>query len=90
MEEDRKLHMLIGRCAHNSVLFTVFSGVNLMMKEAHWRALKLKGIATPGSLPRYGEEHAGVVEAICAGKAEEARAAMRRHILALRADLFDE
>lgn len=90
MEEDRKLHMMIGTCAHNSVLFMVFSGVNLMMKEAHWRALKLKGIQTPGSLARYAEEHGSIVAAICEGKAEEARDAMRRHLLIVRAELFDE
>ena len=53
MEEDRKFHLEIGRCAHNHVLFTVFSGVNLMMKETHWRGMKSKGLAR-------GEERRGV------------------------------
>ena len=32
MEEDRRFHLIIAQCAHNSVLFIVYSGVYLMLK----------------------------------------------------------
>ena len=88
MEEDRKLHLLIGQIAHNSVLYMVFSGVNLMMKEAHWKALKSKGVAKPGSPAKYEAEHTAIVEAILCGDCEKAREEMIRHISVLDEDLF--
>ena len=36
------------RAAHNHVLFTVFAGVNLMMKETHWKAHEEQGPARSG------------------------------------------
>ncbi len=88
MEEDRKLHLLIGKIAHNSVLFLVFSGVNLMMKEAHWRLLKRRGVTKPGNIEKYEAEHTGIVEAICGGREEEARTRMLEHLTELSEDLF--
>lgn len=90
MEEDRKFHLLIGRCAHNSVLFMVFSGVNLMMKEAHWKTLKAKAVGIEGNLQRYGKEHRAIFTAIRDGKPDMARTKMRQHIQHLKTDLFDE
>lgn len=90
MEEDRKLHLMIGRSAHNSVLFMVSSAVNLMMKEAHWKVLKMRGVGKEGNLRRYSEEHTAIVKAVCDGRPEVARDTMRKHILDLKGDLFDE
>jgi GntR family transcriptional repressor for pyruvate dehydrogenase complex len=90
MEEDRKLHLMIGRSAHNNLLFMVFSGVNLMMKEAHWKTLKAKAVGIEGNLERYGKDHRAIISAIREGKPGFARAKMRRHIDYLKGDLFDE
>jgi GntR family transcriptional repressor for pyruvate dehydrogenase complex len=90
MEEDRKLHLLIGRTAHNSVLFTVFSGVNLMMNEIQWKTLKTKSICKPGNLISYHKLHEGIVEAICNVDSKAARKHMRKHILDLKEDMFEE
>ena len=88
MDEDRKFHLEVGRAAHNSVLFLVFSGVNFMMKEASWKALKTKGLTTEGNLEKYAKEHLAIYEAIRDGRAEDARRAMANHILELKADIF--
>ena len=90
MEEDRKFHLLIGRAAHNDVMFMVFSGVNLMIKEAHWKTLKAKAVGIEGNLQRYGKEHRAIFNAIRDGKSEIARSRMREHIEVLKGDLFDE
>lgn len=89
MEEDRKLHLKIGRCAHNSVLFRVFSAVNLMMKEKHWRVLKSKGVFAEGNIRKYEKEHIAIVKAVCEGKAQLARDRMRRHIFDVKKNLFE-
>ncbi len=88
MEEDRKLHLLIARAAHNSVLFAMFSGVSLMMKEAHWKTLKTKGLVRKGNISKYEKNHTIIVNAICSGEANVARKEMRKHILDLKKDLF--
>jgi GntR family transcriptional regulator, transcriptional repressor for pyruvate dehydrogenase complex len=90
MEEDRKFHLLIGQCAHNSVLFMIFSAVNLMMKEKIWRVMKRKSIAKEGSLDRYEREHDAIFAAIKEGNAGAARSKMRRHIQDIEKDLFKE
>jgi DNA-binding FadR family transcriptional regulator len=89
MGEDRKLHLLIGRAAHNSVLFTVFSGVNLMMNEAHWKTLKTRAISKKGNISKYHKNHTVIVKAICSGEPNVARKEMRKHIADLKKDLFD-
>jgi GntR family transcriptional repressor for pyruvate dehydrogenase complex len=88
MEDDRKYHLEIGRAAHNSVLFTVFSGVNLMMKETHWKAMKSKGLASEENIASYALEHAAVLEAILARDPARAHRELKRHILKLRKTLF--
>ena len=88
MEEDRKLHLLIARAGHNSVLFTVFSGVNLMMKETHWKTLKSRGISKKGNISKYHRNHTVIVNAICTGDPNVARKEMRKHIADLKIDLF--
>ncbi len=90
MEEDRRLHLFVGRAAHNKVLFIVFSAVNLMMKEEHWKKVKSKGVLKPGNLQAYKSEHCQICDAICEGRAEDARLYMRKHILDIREDLFDK
>ena len=89
MEEDRKLHLLIARASHNSVLFTVFSGVNLMMKETNWKTLKDRGLSKKGNISKYHKNHTVIVNAICRGEPNVARKEMRRHIADLKKDLFD-
>ena len=84
MEEDRRFHLLVGRAAHNKVLFIVFAAVNLMMKEDHWKKVKSKGVLKNGNLQVYKSEHSQICDAICGGRAEEARLYMRKHILDIR------
>jgi GntR family transcriptional repressor for pyruvate dehydrogenase complex len=88
MEEDRKYHLEIGRCSHNSVLFTVFSGVNLMMKETHWKAMKSKGLADVRNVRAYAVEHEAILAAILAKDPKAAQREARKHIVMLKKTLF--
>jgi GntR family transcriptional regulator, transcriptional repressor for pyruvate dehydrogenase complex len=88
MDEDRKYHLEIGRCSHNSVLFTVFSGVNLMMKETHWRAMKGKGLAEVGNVRAYAVEHEAILGAILSRDPKAAEEEARRHLVVLKETLF--
>jgi GntR family transcriptional regulator, transcriptional repressor for pyruvate dehydrogenase complex len=88
MEEDRKYHLEIGRCAHNNVLFTVFSGVNLMMQETHWKAMKSKGLADEQNIISYAMEHEAILEAILEKNPKAAHQEAKKHLLMLRKTLF--
>lgn len=90
MEEDRRFHLEISRAAHNSVLFTVSAGVNLMMKEKHWRVLKRKNIEKEGNIRKFEVEHTAIFEAIRDHYADVARARIREHIEDIERDLFDD
>jgi GntR family transcriptional repressor for pyruvate dehydrogenase complex len=88
MEEDRKFHLEVGRCSHNSVLFTVFSGVNLMMKETHWRGMKAKGLADENNVRAYATEHEAILGAILARDGEKASREAHQHLVVLKETLF--
>jgi len=88
MEEDRKYHLEISRCSHNSVLFTVFSGVNLMMKETHWRAMKSTGLADERNVRSYAVEHEAILEAILARDPKAAEREAHNHLIVLKETLF--
>ncbi len=88
MECDRLFHLEIGKCSHNSVMYMVFSGVNLMMKEAHWRGMKRKSLMMEGNLQRYDIEHSAIFRAIYEGDQEAARKQMQNHIGILQEEVF--
>lgn len=88
MECDRLFHLEIGKCAHNSVMYMVFSGVNLMMKEAHWRGMKRKSLLIEGNLHKYDQEHSAIFRAVYEGNEEAAREEMKRHIGILQREVF--
>jgi len=88
LEGDRKFHLEIGRCSHNSVLFTVFSGLNLMMKETHWKVLKGNALKKTGTVERYIAGHNKILSAIEAGNGEKVRDEMYRHIKIIQDDIF--
>jgi GntR family transcriptional regulator, transcriptional repressor for pyruvate dehydrogenase complex len=88
MENDRRYHLEISRCSHNTVLFTVFSGVNLMMKETHWRAMKSKGLADERNVKSYEVEHEAILEAILARDPKAAEREARKHLVVLKETLF--
>jgi GntR family transcriptional regulator, transcriptional repressor for pyruvate dehydrogenase complex len=88
METDRQFHMEVGRVAHNSVLFTVYSGVNLMTRETHWKAMKSKGLHQESNIKAYAAEHEAILRAIVEKDAKAAQRESRRHLLLLKKSLF--
>lgn len=89
MEEDRRYHLLIARSAHNSVLFTVYSGVNLMLKEKHWKVLKKKVILKESNIRKFEKEHTEIFNAIYNSNPELANLKMQEHMIGIQKDMFD-
>lgn len=89
IEKDRKFHLLIARSAHNSVLFTVYSGVNLMLKEKHWKILKKKALFKEGNIKKFEKEHTEIFNAIYNSNPELANLKMQEHMIGIQKDMFD-
>jgi len=90
MEEDRRFHLIIAQCAQNSVLFIVYSDVNLMLKEKHWKVLKMKTLAKESNIKKFEKEHTEMFHAIREGNAELARINALDHLQYIKGDMFDE
>ena len=90
MEEDRIFHLAIANCANNSILSDIYSGVNLMLKEKHWKVLKMKSIAKKGKIKKFEKEHTEIFDAIREGNAELARNNALDHLQYIKKDMFDE
>ena len=90
MEEDRIFHLAIANCANNSILFAIYSGVNLMLKEKHWKVLKMKSIAKKGKIKKFEKEHTEMFNAIHEGNEELARINALAHLQYIKRDMFDE
>jgi GntR family transcriptional repressor for pyruvate dehydrogenase complex len=88
METDRRFHLEIGRASHNNVLFTVYSGVNLMTRETHWKAMKSKGLTSDGSIRAYAAEHEAILAALSAKDPKAALRESKRHLQMLKKGLF--
>ena len=90
MEEDRIFHLAIANCADNSILFAIYSGVNSMLKEKHWKVLKMKSIAKKGKIKKFEKEHTEMFNAIREGNTELARINALEHLQYIERDMFNE
>jgi GntR family transcriptional regulator, transcriptional repressor for pyruvate dehydrogenase complex len=88
LEEDRKLHLTIGRCAHNSVLFTVFSALNFMMKETHWKELNRNALKKTGNIKKYMKLNREIIEALEIRDSDKVRKDLFYYIKTIQNDIF--
>ncbi|MBF9018135.1 MULTISPECIES: FadR/GntR family transcriptional regulator [unclassified Oceanispirochaeta] len=88
LEEDRMLHLAIGRCSHNSVLITVFSAVNAMMKETHWKVLYKKALQKPVNMESYLKAHESILKAIDQKMDGQVRTEMSKYIKSIQEEIF--
>lgn len=90
MEEDRIFHLAIANCANNSILFAIYSRVNSMLKEKHWKVLKMKSIVKKGEIKKFEKEHTEMFNEIRKGNAELARINALEHLQNIERDMFNE
>ena len=89
LENDRRLHLLIGRCSHNYVLETVFSALNAMMKETHWMVLNKKAFSNPEIINNYIDSHRKIISNIANRESKSAIDNMYFYIKLLQKEIFD-
>ncbi|WP_424987109.1 FadR/GntR family transcriptional regulator [Microbulbifer sp. S227A] len=89
---DGALHRMIAEEARNKPLLTCFAMLDEIRISADWLAFRARA-RPPGSFERTLRQHDRIIDAIAAGDAQAARAAMHAHLderfTALRAEVTD-
>lgn len=83
---DGSLHRLIARTAGNRPLLTAFAMIDEIRNNRNWRGLRQKARSIE-TLIVSDAEHRAIIDAIEAGNAPQAEAAMRAHLQTLAVNL---
>lgn len=83
---DGSLHRMIARIAGNPILNTAFTLINEVRQEQRWQQERQQA-RSPQLVAEYARQHDSIIDAIDARDEDAARAAMRAHLSALKANL---
>ncbi|KAF1020392.1 MAG: putative L-lactate dehydrogenase operon regulatory protein [Paracidovorax wautersii] len=86
---DGMLHQAILSAAHNTLLTDLYEAINGVRKQPEWETLKQRSL-TPERLARYRAQHRAIVLALRQRDAGAASAAIRQHLLEVRAGMIGE
>ena len=90
LQKDLQFHRYIAYCAHNSVLYSSYYSLGLMLKEEHWKTLKLKTVNNKLKIKKLQQEHGVIFEAILQGNAHKAESYMLKHLKRIKSDMFEK
>ena len=83
-DADRLYHRQIAVHAQNPVFLAAAEFIASVQAQPLWRGLRDDTFVVPGRIARAVEEHARIFEAISQGRPQEAEAAARDHLQAVR------
>jgi DNA-binding FadR family transcriptional regulator len=86
---DAALHRAFAAATHNSLLVSVMQMINEARDQPLWGTLKRRN-STPERRAAYKRDHRDIVIALTERHAEAAQAAMRQHLLRVRANILGE
>jgi DNA-binding FadR family transcriptional regulator len=86
---DAALHRAFAAATHNSLLVGVMQMISEARDQALWGTLKRRS-STPERRAAYKCDHRDIVMALAERHTEAAQAAMRRHLLRVRANILGE
>lgn len=84
---DRDLHAAIARAAGNPLVIGAYDHITAARDQDDWGALKRQSL-TPARRALYQQDHAAIVAALCQRDAAVAEAALRAHLMRVRANLL--
>jgi DNA-binding FadR family transcriptional regulator len=85
---DGMLHVAIVSAAKNGMLSALYEAINDLRRHAEWRRLKERSV-TPERRGLYRDQHRRIVQCLKERDAEQAKTELRRHLLEVRANLFE-
>ena len=83
---DASFHMMIARAAHNPVLYQVMAGLEGLLETSISDSLA-QLYRLPAVLRQLDGQHRRILEAVLAGRADEARVAATEHLLFVEAEI---
>jgi GntR family transcriptional repressor for pyruvate dehydrogenase complex len=83
---DGSLHRMITRIAGNPILSAAFALINEVRQEQRWQHERQRA-RSADLVAEYHRQHGRIIDAIDARDEDAARAAMRAHLMALKANL---
>jgi GntR family transcriptional repressor for pyruvate dehydrogenase complex len=83
---DGSLHRMLTRIAGNPILSTAFALINEVRQEQRWQHERQRA-RSADLVAEYHRQHGRIIDAIDARDEDAARAAMRAHLMALKANL---
>jgi DNA-binding FadR family transcriptional regulator len=87
--EDAALHRAFAAATHNNLLVSVMHMINGARDQPLWGTLKRRS-STSERREAYKRDHRDIATALTERHAEAAQAAMRRHLLRVRANILGE
>lgn len=84
---DRDLHAAIARAAGNPLVIGAYDHITAARDQDDWGELKRQSL-TPARRALYQQDHTAIVTALCRRDAAGAEAALRAHLLRVRANLI--
>jgi DNA-binding FadR family transcriptional regulator len=83
-DADRLYHRQLALQAQNPVFLAAAEFIASVQAQQLWRSLRDDTFVVPGRIARAVEEHQRIIDAISKGRPEEAAAAARDHLRAVR------
>ncbi|MCC2595829.1 FadR family transcriptional regulator [Pusillimonas sp. MFBS29] len=85
---DGELHQALAQATHNHFFLQVLALTNRVREQADWGRLKRNSL-TPARRAEYERQHRSIVAALEDRDAEQARNALKAHLLQIQRNLFD-
>lgn len=89
MEEDRNFHLIISKSTHNSVIYYLYNGVSLMLKEKMWKIMKKKSLMKDGNIEKFEKEHTDIFNAIKDKDPVNTKRLIKEHMKNIENDMFN-
>lgn len=85
---DGELHQALAQATHNHFFLQVLALTNRVRQQGDWGRLKRNSL-TPQRRAEYERQHRDIVAALEDRDAEEAREALKKHLLQIQQNLFE-
>jgi DNA-binding FadR family transcriptional regulator len=88
MRWDGAFHLAIAEATRNEIFIAMVAAFNVARADPEWRSVRV-AVVTPELRRDTVADHRAIWEALCKRLPEEARRAMRKHLVSVHHDLFE-
>jgi DNA-binding FadR family transcriptional regulator len=85
---DGAFHLAIAEATRNEIFVAMVAGFNVARAAPEWRAVRV-AVVTPELRRDTVADHRLIWEALCKRQPDEARRAMRKHLVSVQHDIFE-